>query len=222
MLHKETVSPFLYETLVCLMKLDVLKDYRLVGGTALSLMLGHRKSLDIDMFSPNYIEGGELKLLLQNYFPRKEIRPTGFGVSIYFPIPGTIKELKADIGCNEENIRSVILEEGIRIAHIEEIAAMKLEAITTRQVKKDYWDIAEILAHYTFKDMTMFYQERYPYNDLRQVIEKITSFEPCEKQDDPECLNGKTWGNVKDTINAAFDKYISQEINENNSQGMSM
>ena len=34
-----------------LMKEDLFKAFRLVGGTALSLQLGHRKSVDIDLFT---------------------------------------------------------------------------------------------------------------------------------------------------------------------------
>ena len=46
------------------MQLKVLKEYRLAGGTGLSLQLGHRKSVDIDLFSETYCDGTKLKGLL--------------------------------------------------------------------------------------------------------------------------------------------------------------
>lgn len=51
MLHWETVNDLLKESLQTLMKAEELKDFRLVGGTALSLHLGHRMSVDIDLFT---------------------------------------------------------------------------------------------------------------------------------------------------------------------------
>lgn len=51
MLHYDTVKTELISVLNDLMKLPSLTDFRLVGGTALSLMRGHRKSDDIDLFT---------------------------------------------------------------------------------------------------------------------------------------------------------------------------
>ena len=49
MLHKETVSPSTLELLTTLMKDSRLKHFVLVGGTSLSLQLGHRISVDLDL-----------------------------------------------------------------------------------------------------------------------------------------------------------------------------
>lgn len=50
-LHYNTVSPLLSEVLKSLMRANEFSDFRLVGGTALSLHLGHRMSIDIDLFT---------------------------------------------------------------------------------------------------------------------------------------------------------------------------
>ena len=50
-LHYETVSPTLQRTLHQLMELESLRDFRLVGGTSLALQRGHRRSIDIDLFT---------------------------------------------------------------------------------------------------------------------------------------------------------------------------
>ena len=49
-MHKEAVIPELLEVLRKLMTLELLNPLRLVGGTAISLQIGHRKSIDIDLF----------------------------------------------------------------------------------------------------------------------------------------------------------------------------
>ena len=51
MLHKQTTSPQLIKILELLMEMPRLSSFRLVGGTALSLLKGHRISVDIDLFT---------------------------------------------------------------------------------------------------------------------------------------------------------------------------
>lgn len=213
MLHKETISPFLEKCLRELMLIDELKGYVLVGGTALSLLLGHRKSVDIDMFCPDYKNGDEMFPVLRKYYPHVSISNLGFGLAMYLPEPGSDKILKVDIMSNESFIRPFTIQEEVRIAHIEDIAAMKLEAITSRFEKKDFWDIAEILSKYSFQEITGFYKERYPWNDLKDVIIRVSMADKCDTQPDPECVNGKTWDDVKSVINKSLDKYISSSLN---------
>ena len=50
-LYYETVTPLLLESLNKLMKLEVFRPFKSVGGTALSLQIGHRLSVDIDLFT---------------------------------------------------------------------------------------------------------------------------------------------------------------------------
>lgn len=212
MLCKQTISPFLEKKLKELMLIEELNEYLLVGGTGLSLQLGHRTSDDIDLFRPDYKTGEEMLPLLRKYYPHVNISNIGFGLAMYLPIPDSVKTLKVDICSNEPFIRPYIIDEGIRIAHIEDIAAMKFEAITTRLEKKDFWDIAELLERYSFMQIGKFYNERYPYNDLKDVIVRISQSSKCDEQPDPVCLNGKTWKNIKEIINKSLDKYISEEI----------
>ena len=50
-LYYETVSPTLQRILHQLMELKSLRGFRLVGGTSLALQRGHRRSIDIDLFT---------------------------------------------------------------------------------------------------------------------------------------------------------------------------
>lgn len=50
-MYWNTVSPILKEVLLDLMNQSIFQPFRLVGGTALSLQIGHRMSVDIDMFT---------------------------------------------------------------------------------------------------------------------------------------------------------------------------
>ena len=51
MLHKEVIEPGTLELLKNLQKESELKTFNLVGGTSLALQLGHRKSIDLDLFT---------------------------------------------------------------------------------------------------------------------------------------------------------------------------
>lgn len=51
MLYYTTVNELLKSSLSKLMASEVFSQFRLVGGTALSLQIGHRESIDIDLFS---------------------------------------------------------------------------------------------------------------------------------------------------------------------------
>ena len=50
MLHYETVEAQTLELLKSLLNAETFKELRLVGGTALAMQIGHRKSIDLDLF----------------------------------------------------------------------------------------------------------------------------------------------------------------------------
>lgn len=52
MLSYGTVDAHTLELLKSIMQQDLFSSLRLVGGTALALQYGHRKSVDLDMFGP--------------------------------------------------------------------------------------------------------------------------------------------------------------------------
>lgn len=56
MLHSKTVTSELLELLKTIMSDSLFNDFNLVGGTALSLQIGHRNSIDIDLFGNQEID----------------------------------------------------------------------------------------------------------------------------------------------------------------------
>ena len=68
MLHQETVERSTLELLVQLQGKDYLQGFYLVGGTALSLLIGHRKSIDLDLFSNFSFEAEDLLEKLSSDF----------------------------------------------------------------------------------------------------------------------------------------------------------
>ena len=61
MLQISTIQPSTLELLIRLRKIELLKATRLIGGTALALLLGHRLSIDLDLFG--HVEGDSNTIL---------------------------------------------------------------------------------------------------------------------------------------------------------------
>jgi predicted nucleotidyltransferase component of viral defense system len=212
MLYKESTEKVLMDLLLDLMQWDELKDFRLVGGTGLSLQLGHRKSIDIDMFTDNEISIENLAKKIHKKYPYADIRKLSFGLTLYIPNQSK-KDLKVDLMETEKFIKPAIFIENIRFASLEDIAAMKLEAITSRHTKKDYYDIAELLNFFNFENLLQFYKQKYPYNDVKQVLENLTNFtEECEMDFEPDSLISMDWMSVKFKIIDAFDDFMKNKI----------
>jgi len=68
MLQIETVGPYAFSVLTQLMEMPELADFSLVGGTALSLLYGHRKSVDLDLFSEKPFNNSRIVTALQKKF----------------------------------------------------------------------------------------------------------------------------------------------------------
>ncbi|MDR2005447.1 MAG: nucleotidyl transferase AbiEii/AbiGii toxin family protein [Prevotella sp.] len=205
-LHKETVSETLRNVLFQLMGIEALSPFRLVGGTALSLQLGHRKSVDIDLFTD--VEYGSLDFnviddKLKELFPCVEMQYEGndsFGKSYYV---GNSKSdiVKVDLFYTDTFIRPVIEIEHIRLASLEEIAAMKMEVIGQNGRKKDFWDIHELFEAIPLDRMMALHAERYPYSYSKEELrKKLVDFDYADSDFDPVCLKGKFWELIKEDI----------------------
>lgn len=140
-LHRETVSDLLWNVLCQLMDIELLSSFRLVGGTSLSLQLGHRMSVDIDLFTEAAYGSLDFEAIdkkLQESFPFVEMQYEGnnsFGKSYY--IGNNNRDIvKVDLFYTDAFIRPILEIENIRLATIEEIAAMKMEVIGQNGRKK--------------------------------------------------------------------------------------
>lgn len=93
MLQTQTVQPGVFSLLEHLMLLPDLKRFSLVGGTALSLLYGHRTSVDLDLFSNEAFKHARIISMLQGEFENEfiiEQKPRTFGIFCY------IKGVKID------------------------------------------------------------------------------------------------------------------------------
>ena len=91
----------------------------------------------------------------------------------------------------------------------EDIIAMKVQAILGRGKKKDFWDIAELLNHFSVNDFIIFHKEKYTtQNLLITVPQAITYFSDAEESEDPISLKKQTWETVKKVISSKVDEFL--------------
>ncbi|MEQ1675211.1 MAG: nucleotidyl transferase AbiEii/AbiGii toxin family protein [Chitinophagaceae bacterium] len=207
MLHLETVEPHTFSILKQLIAIPALKDFSLVGGTALSLCYGHRVSVDLDLFSNKPFENQEVIDALKSEFSDRflmEEKAPRFGIFCY------IDNVKTDIVRHPHPlIRPEQTIEGIRMFSIEDIIAMKGQAILGRGKKKDFWDIAELLQHYSVEDFALFHKEKYTtQNLLISVPQALTYFADADESEDPVSLKNQTWDGVKQFITAKVRAFL--------------
>ncbi len=211
MLQYRAVYPTTLELLKILMQYENLKKTFLVGGTALSLQLGHRISVDIDLFSETDFETNEILTELQYDLDlqvimqkeknsliinaRKKNTNTEFVkvdfVKYAYPL---LKELKN--------------EDGIRFLSIDDIIPMKLSAIANRGAKKDFFDIYELMKVYSLSDMLDLFSKKYPGIAHFHIIKSLTYFDDAETEFEPITLNDTVWEEVKQTIENKVNGFV--------------
>lgn len=212
MLYYNTVNDLLKNSLIKLMQSDVFNDFRLVGGTALSLQIGHRESIDIDLFSDS--EYGTLDFnSIENYlkanFEYVDFLNTipAMGKS-YFIGENKQNTVKLDVYYTDTYIQPYVEVDGVRMATIEEIIAMKIDVVQRGGRKKDFWDLHDLLQSYNINQMLDLHQQRYPYtHDRDLIIKNFTSFQQADEDFNPICFKGKYWEFIKEDFEEIINEF---------------
>jgi len=203
MLFYETLLPERVKLLKRLQAIPALSEYRLVGGTALALQIGHRLSDDLDLFGLKSLDENEISKALSKF---GDVHLLGISKSIS---SYTINKVKVDIvNYPFPWLDTVNIIDGIRLATIKDIAAMKIAAITGRGSKKDFYDLVCILDRFALNDVFDWYQIKYPSASLYLALKSMIYFEDAEPNPDPISLINANWTEVKRVIKQKHMEYI--------------
>ena len=174
MLHTNTIDSQTLELLKALQRREYLNGFHLAGGTALSLYMGHRTSIDIDLFSIFSFDASLLLEAIQQDYPFQVMQISSN------TIRGRIDNVSVDIIAHRyPYIQQPILIEGISLYSMEDIIAMKLNAIcTSGQRSKDFIDIFFCLDTYNIGEMIGFYQKKYNQEGDSHVLTHIAGQTP--------------------------------------------
>ena len=176
MLHQETVEPRTLELLKQLQAEPLLQSFNLVGGTALALRLGHRESIDLDLFTTQDFDLEELKsMLVERYDLRVSYERNQ-------TLKGFINGVMIDcIRFNYPHLQAPDTIDNVRLESVPDIIAMKLSAIAQNGTRiKDFIDIATLSTFYSLDDMLNFYITKFPHANVLMPIKALTYFDEID------------------------------------------
>ena len=195
MLHLKSISPELLELLTQLMHNDVFKHFNLVGGTALALQIGHRISIDIDLFGNCEID--EIAVLDQlNACGPVHVLKKSKNILIC-----SVQGIKVDIvNYSYPILENTLISDGIRMVGLKDIAAMKMNAIAGRGCKKDFIDVYYLLQYFTLEVMIDLYLQKYSNGSEFLVRKSLTFFDDAEEEEMPLMMEDISWNRIKERV----------------------
>lgn len=197
MLYKETIEPKTLELLIDLQKEPLLSTFNLVGGTALALHLGHRKSIDLDFFTSESFDLEEVKMML--------IKKYDFKVSYSRSqtLKGFINGVKVDfIKFDYPHLHNCDIIDEVRIESIPDIIAMKLLSITDNGSRiKDFIDIAYLSSWFSLEEMLQFFIIKITNSNIMMPIKALTYFDDIDFNESIVMLNNNfDWDKIANRL----------------------
>lgn len=189
MLHNDSsiILPQTYSLLKKICLDSFFDNFFLVGGTSLALQIGHRFSIDLDFFSK---ETFETDLMINHLVKNYDFKLN----SIYKnTVLGVIENVKVDFITHAYPlVDNLLIEEGIRMTKLLDIAAMKLNAIVNSgQRLKDFIDIFFLLEYHSLKELLSAYQIKYSYSNPIIALKAVSYFDDIDPNVDPPVMKEK-------------------------------
>ena len=205
MLHYKTVSAELLELLKFCMTRKEFGELRLVGGTDLALQYGHRKSVDIDLFGLIDLEKVDTYSLLNEFSQDVQIISKQKYINIYI-----VNGVKIDfVNYNYPWLKEPEVIDNIRLAAVEDVAAMKLNAIAGRGSKKDFIDIKLILSEFNLQQIVDFYKSKYNQESEFMALKSMLYFADADLEVEPEMFIEFNWIDTKQIIKKRVEDYLN-------------
>jgi hypothetical protein len=198
--HPEVLTPLQGKVLRKLGPILMKQDFYLGGGTTLAIYLGHRHSVDLDWFTGGGIS--DPMLLAQDI--RDKGIPFVTGQIEHGTLHGTISGVRGSfLEYKYPLLKPLIPWQKItcQMASLEDLACMKLSALTQRGSKKDFVDIYALgLRHFSLKEMLHLYQKKYSVEDIGHVLFGLCYFDDADRERLPKMFWDIDWRIVKKTI----------------------
>ena len=205
MLHTEAVEASTLELIKPLQSKPYLKGFYLVGGTALALHMGHRRSIDINLFSNFDFNAAELIEQISQDYPYQLVHTSSN------TIKGSIGIINVDILAHRYKLlREPEMVLAAMLLSLPDIIAMKLNAISmSGQRSKDFVDIYYLLNSYTLGNMLEFYQEKYEQQNRAFVLKSLIYFDDVDLSDWPALIENPKlkWIDIKSRIEKLVIRY---------------
>lgn len=220
MLQYKSVPGNVFNLIKELMSLSCFTNFRLVGGTALALMRGHRYSENIELHSDELIDVDVIKNELLNFLSDR----INIEYSSKHKINAQIK--LADSNPVQIEIRAFDkypfteeykVIESIKFAEDIDILCALLYKISIRHEKNDFIDIALLLKKNDLIDVFKYYSKRYPKMNKNTVLMGLGEIQSYDENMDEDITSSEiSLGDAKIIIKNKLKKYIFHAPHKNN------
>jgi len=202
-LQKKVVEQQTLDLLIKIQSVPEFEDLRLVGGTALALQIGHRRSIDLDFFGNTEFKNISFENILATFKSVRIVNNSPF-IKQYF-----IDDVKVDfVQYPYKWIRKEVYMDEVKMASAEEIAAMKLAAVTNRGSKKDFIDIYYLLKKFSLDEILTFYESKYKDGSIFLVLKSLIYFDDADAEEMPHTFDDISWQTIKSNITKAHKTFI--------------
>jgi hypothetical protein len=201
MLHPEVLPAGWKHAAKDLAAQGVLDGFYLARGTGLALQLGHRHSVDLDLFSRTEFDAERLHTRLSVLG----------GLHVRQAAPGTLhlefrEVLVSFLHYPYATLFPLLQFETLPLADARDIACMKVGAIASRGSRRDFVDLYVTAGMYGLRDILGWFETKYAgatYSRVH-VFKALTYFSDAEQQPMPDLLVPVDWSEIK--------RFFTQEV----------
>jgi len=203
-MHSGAIDSKTKSVLEKIAKSGMAKKFYLAGGTALAIQFGHRKSIDLDFFSGEKFSVSALK---------KRLSTTGKFILDHEEeqtLDGSLDGVKVSFFHYDYKLLFPFVSfSGVKMADERDIAAMKIDTVSSRGGKKDFIDLYFLLQKYSLEKILEIFAKKYSrikYNKLH-ILKSLVYFEDAEKEPMPEMIEKMKWEGMKKDISRKIKSF---------------
>ena len=206
-MFRETINQETKLVLEKITQTDLGGKFYLAGGTALAIQLGHRESIDLDWFCQD---------VFSNQTVKYELSELG-DLQITSEEDGTVNGVLDDVKVSffryrYEPMFPLLDIDGVNLADERDIAAMKIDAMSSRGSKKDFIDIYFLLKKYSLEELIEFFEKKYhgiDYNKLH-ILKSLVYFVDADMEPMPKMIEKIDWEDVKNGIRKKVNALLAE------------
>ena len=206
-MEKKSISLDAERVLEKIKGLNISEDFYLAGGTALAIQLNHRESIDLDWFVKDCFSNNKIIELLSGIGEFK-LNQEEEGT-----IHGVLDDVKISFLQYRYDLQFPLVEfKGVEIADEKDIAAMKLDAISSRGTKKDFIDLYFLLRKYSLEDLLKIFEKKYSdikYNKVH-LLKSLAFFEDAEDEPMPIMIEDIDWNEMKKELQEKTEDFLKK------------
>jgi predicted nucleotidyltransferase component of viral defense system len=206
-MEKKSISLDAERVLEKIKGLNISEDFYLAGGTALAIQLNHRESIDLDWFVKDCFSNNKIIELLSGIGEFK-LNQEEEGT-----IHGVLDDVKISFLQYRYDLQFPLVEfKGVKIADEKDIAAMKLDAISSRGTKKDFIDLYFLLRKYSLEDLLKIFEKKYSdikYNKVH-LLKSLAFFEDAEDEPMPIMIEDIDWNEMKKELQEKTEDFLKK------------